>query len=105
MISNSEVSFSRSADVFNYNLFNSTCSIQFAFPSFGSGRNNKMTKWSSPLFLMKKNEAIVGDSILLNPCRPGARNGNNFKCSNPVVQTAARLKLISSFPPSEYQMI
>lgn len=23
--------------------------------------------------------------ILLNPCRPGERNGNNFKCTNPLV--------------------
>ena len=22
---------------------------------------------------------------LLNPCRPGARNGNNYKCTNPLV--------------------
>jgi len=24
-------------------------------------------------------------SELLNPCRPGARNGNNFKCANSIV--------------------
>ena len=65
--------------------------LDLAFPSFGNGRNEIRTKWSSSSFvLMKKYDAIVGDLLLLNPCRLGARNGNNFKCSNPVVQTAVR---------------
>jgi len=28
--------------------------------------------------------SALPDDALLNPCRPGARNGNNFKCTNPI---------------------
>ena len=28
--------------------------------------------------------SALPDDALLNPCRPGARNGNNLKCTNPI---------------------